>query len=137
MHFIVMSIVYDDYFRFDTLCNEITNADDGIELVTVLNHKGRVIEIKANEETMHRHLTPLKREMFFMQSVLHASMNKDHDDELGKVTSSILEREKFTVFSFEFFNYVILVIARPCAEPIQLRNSILEKVNNIKKAELV
>jgi hypothetical protein len=131
-----MSMVYDRYFGFDVLCNEIINTDNDIDLVTVLNHKGRVIEIKARDEIMDKCLTPLKREMFFMQCVLQASMNKDHDDELGKVTSSILEREKFTVFSFEFFNYVILVVTRPNINSIQLKNNILDKIANIKKVEL-
>lgn len=131
-----MSIIYDSYFGFDILCNEIINIDNDIDLVTVLNHIGRVVEIKAREEVMNKHFTPLKREMLFVQCVLQASMNKDHDDELGKVTSSILERERFTMFSFEFFNYTILVVSRPGKNPIQLKNRILDKIGNIKKVEL-
>ena len=132
-----MSITHDSYFGFDILCNDISNLDNDIELVAVLNHKGRVIEIKAREEGIDKDLTLQKREMFFMQSVLQTSMNKDHDDELGKVKSSILERERFTTLSFEFFNYVILAVSRPNLNPIQLKNNILEKINNIKKVELV
>lgn len=132
-----MSITHDSYFGFDILCNDISNLDNDIELVAVLNHKGRVIEIKAREEGIDKDLTLQKREMFFMQSVLQTSMNKDHDDEFGKVKSSILERERFTTLSFEFFNYVILAVSRPNLNPIQLKNNILEKINNIKKVELV
>lgn len=131
-----MSVTYDNYFGFDRLCNEIIDISDDINLVTVLNNKGRVVEIKVRE-VIDNYFTPLKREMFFMQCVLQTSMNKDHDDEFGKVTSSILEREKFTLFSFEFFNYVILVVSRPGGNPIQLKSTIIEKVNNSKKVELV
>ncbi len=131
-----MSVTYDNYFGFDRLCNEIIDISDDINLVTVLNNKGRVVEIKVRE-VIDSYFTPLKREMFFMQCVLQTSMNKDHDDEFGKVTSSILEREKFTLFSFEFFNYVILVVSRPGGNPIQLKSTIIEKVNNSKKVELV
>lgn len=133
----VMSITYDDYFGFNILCNEISSLDENIELVTVLNHKGRVIEIKAREDGIDKALTLQKREMFFMQCVLQASMNRDHDDEFGKVKSSILERERFTTLSFEFYTYVILVVLRPSLDPIELKNSILEKINNVKKVELM
>ncbi len=132
-----MSIIHDNYFGFDILCNDITNLDDDIELVAVLNHKGRVIETKAREEGIDKVLTIQKREMFFMQCVLQTSMNRDHDDEFGKVKSSILERERFTTLSFEFSNYVILVVSRPSLNPIQLKNNILEKMNSVRKVELV
>ncbi len=128
---------FDSYFGFESLCNDIANLDENIELVAVLNHKGRVIEIKAREEGIDKALTLQKREMFFMQSVLQASMNRDHDDEFGKVKSSILERERFTTLSFEFLSYVILAVSRPNLNPIQLKNNILEKIDYIKKVELV
>ena len=131
-----MSIIHDNYFGFDSLCKDIANLDDNIELVAVLNHKGRVIEIKAREEGIDKALTLQKREMFFMQCVLQASMNRDHDDEFGKVKSSILERERFTTFSFEFFNYVILAVSRPNLNPNQLKNNILERINSTRKIEL-
>ncbi|MDE1831108.1 MAG: hypothetical protein KGI02_01930 [Thaumarchaeota archaeon] len=132
-----MSIIHDNYFGFDILCNDIANLDNDVEFVAVLNHKGRVIETKARENGIDKILTMQKREMFFMQCVLQTSMNRDHDDEFGKVKSSILERERSTTLLFEFFNYVILVVSRPSLNPIQLKNSIMEKINNIKKADLV
>ncbi|MGI0007596.1 MAG: hypothetical protein ACREAR_06325 [Nitrosotalea sp.] len=131
-----MSIIHDNYFGFETLCNDISNLDNDIELVTVLNHKGRVIEIKAREKGIDKALTVQKKEMFFMQCVLQTSINRDHDDEFGKVKSSILERERFTTLSFEFSNYVILVVSRPSSNPIQLKNNISEKLNSIRKVEL-
>ena len=132
-----MSIIYDSHYRFDILCNDIANLDDNIELVAVLNHKGRVIETKAREEGIDKALTLQKREMFFMQCVLQASMNRDHDDEFGKVKSSILERERFTTISFEFSNYVILVVLRPSLDLIELKNHILENISRVRKVEMV
>ncbi|MDE1842592.1 MAG: hypothetical protein KGH95_02955 [Thaumarchaeota archaeon] len=114
------------------MCNEIINIDNNINLVVVLNNKGRVVETKVRE-AIDTYYNPLKKEMFFMQCVLQASMNKDHDDELGRVTSTIHEREKFTMFSFEFFNYVIVVVSRPINNLIQLKRSIIEKINDSKK----
>lgn len=131
-----MSIIHDNYFGFDILCNDIASLDNDIEFVAVLNHKGRVIETKAREKKIDKALTIQKREMFFMQCVLQTSMNRDHDDEFGKVKSSILERERSTMLSFEFLNYVILVVSRPSLNPIQLKNNILEKMNSIRKVDL-
>lgn len=131
-----MSITHDNYFGFDILCNDIANLDSDIEFVAVLNHKGRVIETKAREKGIDKASTMQKREMFFMQCVLQTSMNRDHDDEFGKVKSSILERERSTTLSFEFLNYVILVVSRPSLNPIQLKNNILEKMNSIRKIDL-
>ncbi len=129
-------MIYDSYFGFDNLCNEIINIDNSINLVAVLNNKGRVIETKVRE-AIDTYYNPLKKEMFFMQCVLQTSMNKDHDDELGKVTSYILEREKFTMFSFEFLSYVILVVSRSKNNTIQLKEVIIEKINKHKKIEIV
>lgn len=127
---------FDSVFGFDILCNDIVNLDESIEMVTVLNQKGRPIETKVREGT-DMDLTPSKKEMFFMQCILQTSMNKDNDDEFGRVKSSIVERERFTIFSFEFFNYVILVVSRSIVHPMHLRDNILEKITDVKKVELV
>lgn len=127
---------FDNAFGFEILCNDICNLDENIEMVTVLNQKGRSIEMKVRGGG-DIDLTPAKKEMFFMQCILQASMNKDNDDEFGKVKSSIVERERFTIFSFEFFNYVIVVVSRPSGYPMHLRDGISEKITNIKKVELV
>ena len=132
-----MTVVYDSAFGFESLCNDITNLDENIELVAVLNQKGRAVEIKVKEEELDRDLTPIKREMFFMQCVLKASMHRDQDDEFGRIKCSVVERERFTIFSFDFFNYVIVVASRPLLYTMQLKNSISEKIANIKRVEML
>ncbi|TSA17936.1 MAG: hypothetical protein D4R72_03365 [Nitrosopumilales archaeon] len=127
---------FESAFGFDILCNDIASLDENIEMVTVLNHKGRSIEMKV-KEGIEMDLTPVKKEMFFMQSVLQTSMNKDQDDEFGRVKCTIFERERSTVFSFEFFNHVILVVSRSISNPMHLKSSISDKIANIKKVELV
>jgi hypothetical protein len=132
-----MTEVYlDNPFGFDILCNDIVNLDENIIMASILNQKGRAIEIKVREGT-DMDLTPMKKEMFFMQCVLQTSMNKEHDDEFGRVKSTIFERERFTIFSFDLFNQVILVISRPISYPMHLKIRILDKIVNIKKIELL
>jgi hypothetical protein len=128
---------FDSAFGFETLCTDIANLDESIELVAVLNPKGRAVEIKVKEEGIERDLTPIKREMFFMQCVLQSSMNKDQDEEFGRIKSSVFERERFTIFSFGYFNYVIVIVSRPILNTTQLKDSISEKIVNIKKIELL
>lgn len=130
------TLYFDSAFGFDLLCNDISNLDENIEMVVVLNSKGRSIEMKIKKGT-DLDLTSTKKEMFFMQSVLQTSMNKDQDEEFGMVKCVIFERERSTIFSFEFFNYVILVVSRSISHILHLKNSISEKIANIKKVELM
>lgn len=129
------TLYFDSAFGFDLLCNDIAKLDENIEMVTVLNPKGRSIEMKVKNGT-DLELTPIKKEMFFMQSVLQTSMNKDQDEEFGIVKCVIFERERSTIFSFGFFNYVILVVSRSISHTLHLKNSISERIANIKKVEL-
>jgi hypothetical protein len=128
---------FESLFEFDVLCCNISQIDENIELIAVINNKGRAIEMTAKENGVNKDLTPMKREMLFMESVLKSNMNKEHNHEFGNVHSSILEREKFTVFSFEMLEYVILVISKTIINPIDLKNKILETIINSRKVELV
>lgn len=127
----------DSMYEFDSLCGNIAKIDDSIELVAILNNKGRVIEMAARDEGINKDLTPQKREMFFMESVLKSSMNKEHDNEFGKVHGAIIEREKFTIFSFDVLNYVIVVVSRPLLNPISVKNDIVNVIMNLRRVELV
>ena len=128
---------FENSFEFDSICSNITGIDESVELVAVLNNKGRAIEMMAREEGVNKDLTPQKREMLFMESVLKSNMNKEHNHEFGNVNCSILEREKFTVFSFEILNYVLLVITRPSSNTMGLKNKISELLISCRKVELV
>jgi hypothetical protein len=128
---------FESLFEFDSLCRNISQIDDNIELTAVLNNKGRAIEMAVKENGINKDLTPMKKEMLFMESVLKSNMNKEHNHEFGDAYSSILEREKFTVFSFELVEYVILVISKPLTNPIELKNRISETIINSRKVEMI
>ncbi len=137
IHYNIMTTRYfESLFEFDVLCCNISQIDENIELTAVLNNKGRAIEMTAKENGINKDLTPMKREMLFMESVLKSNMNKEHNHEFGNVYSSILEREKFTVFSFEMLEYVILVISKPIINPMELKNRISETIISSRKVEL-
>lgn len=128
---------FESLFEFDLLCKNITKIDDNIELVAVLNNKGRAIEMISKDEGINRDLPPQKREMLFMEYVLKSNMNREHNQEFGKVFNSILEREKFTVLTFEIIDYVLLIISKPINNPIDLKNKISEVIINSRKVEIL
>jgi len=124
--------IFENQVEFSNLCNEIARIDKGIEVVTVLNHKGRVIELKISNDRIWEEMTPQKKEMFFMECVLQNRMNMDHDNELGEVKCAILEREKFTLYSFGLVDHIILVISAPVLDPFGLKNKIMNRIADIK-----
>ena len=114
----------------EILCKQISCADDRIELVAILNRKGRVVEMTARDDGVNKDLTAHKREMLFMEFVLQASMNKEYDDEFGKVKGLILQREKISAFSFQMYDNVLVVISKPFFEPMVVQHRIGEIIFN-------
>jgi hypothetical protein len=120
----------------DIICKQVSDIDGHIELVAILNRKGRVVEMTARDDGVNKDLTPHKREMLFMEFVLQASMNGEYDDEFGKVKSLILQREKVMAFSFQIYDCLLIAITRPVPEPIVTQQRIAEIIFNYTKLEL-
>ena len=114
----------------DHLCKQVSCVDERIEIVAILNRKGRVVEMVARDDGVNKNLTAQKREMLFMEFVLQASMNKEYDDEFGKVKGLILLREKVSAFSFQIYDHVLVVIAKPVFEPTIVQQRIKELILN-------
>ena len=108
----------------ELICKQISCIDEDIDLVAVLNQKGRVEEMIVRDDGVNRDLTAHQREMLFMQCVLQASMQREYDDEFGKVKGSVVQREKVLSFSFQFENYLLLVITKPVLNPLALQQKI-------------
>lgn len=119
----------------DIICKQISNIDNHIEIVAILNRKGRVVEMTARDDGVNRDLTPHKREMLFMEFVLQASMNGEYDDEFGKVKGLILQREKISAFSFQIYDYLLITIAKPVSEPIIIQQRIAEIISSYTQLE--
>lgn len=120
----------------DILCKQVSSIDDRIDLVAVINHKGRVVEMAARDDGINKDLTPHKREMLFMEFVLQASMNGEYDDEFGKVKGLILQREKVSAFSFQIYDCLLIAITKPVPEPTVIQQRIAEIIFNYTKLEL-
>ncbi|MGI0086940.1 MAG: hypothetical protein ACREBI_03120 [Nitrosotalea sp.] len=84
----------------------------------------------ARDDGVNRDLTPHKREMLFMEFVLQASMNREYDDEFGKVKGLILQREKVSAFSFQLYDCLLIAMTRPVSEPTVMQQRIAEIIFN-------
>gem|GEM_PF-1326634 len=114
----------------EILCEQVSAIDDRIEVVAVLNRKGRVVEMIARDDGVIKDLTPHKREMLFMEFVLLASMNKEYDEEFGSVKCLNIQREKVSAFSFQVFDNLLVVVARPVFDPMAMQQRIGEAIFN-------
>ena len=114
----------------DLICKQISCIDDHIDLVAILNHKGRVEDMIARDDGVNRDLTSHKREMLFMECVLHASMHQEYDDEFGKVKGTVIQREKINSFTFQIGDYFLLAITKPVNNPIALQQKISAVIIN-------
>jgi len=108
----------------DLICKEIFCISDHIDLVAILNQKGRVEDMMARDDGVNRDLTAHKREMLFMECVLQASMHGEYDDEFGKVKGLIIQREKVLALTFQIDNYFLLAITKPVLNPTALQQKI-------------
>lgn len=125
----------EHHMQLDVLCKQVSSVDEQVELVAILNPKGRVVEMTARDDGVNKDLTGQKREMLFMESVLQASMNREYDDEFGKVKGSILQREKVSAFSFQIDRHLLLAITKSVSDPTRLQQKIAELIYSYTKTE--
>ena len=114
----------------DLICKQISCIDNHIDLVAILNQKGRVEDMIARDDGVNRDLTSHKREMLFMECVLHESMHKEYDYEFGRVNGSIIQREKILSFTFQIDSYFLLVITKPVNNPTVLQQKMASVIFN-------
>ncbi|HJU13755.1 MAG TPA: hypothetical protein VJ792_04800 [Candidatus Nitrosotalea sp.] len=114
----------------EVLCRQVWGMDDDIEIVAILNKKGRIEEMIARDDGVNKDLTSNKREMLFMEFVLLASMNKEYDNEFGKANGLIIHREKVLLFSFQLQDHVMVVITKPLFDPTVVQQRIVELIRN-------
>jgi hypothetical protein len=116
--------------QFDRLCDLILNNNERINLVAIIDRKGRVIENKMRDDRVIKDLTDQKREMLFMESALQLSMIRDFDDEFGAMKYTYSTREKISFFTFLLNDYAIIVLCEPGENPLLLAAQVVEIINS-------
>ena len=116
--------------QFDRLCELILDSNERIDLVAIIDQKGRVIENKMRDDRVIKNLTDQKREMLFMESALQLSMIRDFNDEFGAMKYTYSTREKISFFSFLINDYTVIVISEPNENPLLLATQVIEIIHS-------
>ena len=116
--------------QLDRLCDLILNNSKRINLVAIIDQKGRVIENKMRDDRVIKDLTDQKREMLFMESALQLSMIRDFDDEFGAMKYTYSTREKISFFTFLLNDYAIIVLSEPGENPLLLASQVVKIINS-------
>jgi hypothetical protein len=120
------------FLKLKELCNSISEIDENIQSVVVINKNGRAIE-KNNYEIANK-IPREKYEMFFMQRALEISMGRDFDDEYGQINYAFTERENLSLFSFPINDFIILVISKSNISPISTAKKIINVISSYTRS---
>lgn len=99
--------------QFTRLCRSILEDNDQVQLVVIINQKGRIVENKTRDDRVTKGLSNQKKEMLFMECVLQMSMNKDFDSEFGILRYTLSVREEISIFCFSFEDHIIVAFIEP------------------------
>jgi hypothetical protein len=93
-----------DSYKF---CNRVFSSNKEIQSVELVNKNGRLVERISSSNTIN--LPSHKKEMFHMSLRLKESMNKEYDEDFGKVNYSCENRERVAIFSFGIGEDILIV----------------------------
>ena len=69
--------------------DKLTKSTNGLKFAYIINKNGRPLHTFNKDFLV---IDDKKKEMLFIETALQASMNKDFDDELGKIQCNVTER---------------------------------------------
>jgi len=100
----------------------------GLEMIGIINNRGRMTESTGFDSLS---MSKSKKEMFLMKIALRASMQRDFDEELGKVNYCMTQRgdRKFISISTFGDNTVLAVTKNDCDHE-ELVNNITQTLKN-------
>ena len=117
-----------DYAIFVGLGDIMSIIKPGLEMIGIINKNGRMTESIGFDSLS---IPKSKKEMFLMKIALRASMQRDFDEELGKVNYCMTQRgdRKFITFSTFGDNNVLVVTKNDC-DPEELVDNITQTLKN-------
>jgi hypothetical protein len=123
--------LHDNSITLENLCNSILYTSENIQSVAVINKNGRVIEEKARDK-FDLLMLDKKNEMYFMQCALQICMARDFDEEFGRVSYTITERENSKFVSIPSFSNIILAKMKKGIDHTALINKIKKVIRNFE-----
>ncbi len=132
-HNVMTTEILERETQLDDLLQEIYHVDKQIDLVAILNERGKLVDMISRDDGITKDLSSQKKEMLFMGFALQASMNKDYDDEFGRTSVSILKRDRIYAFLFHTDkNQIIVVLTNPSVNPI-LQEKLIMIISHYKQ----
>ncbi|MEE8181280.1 MAG: DUF6659 family protein [Nitrosopumilaceae archaeon] len=105
-----------------------TILESGVELIGLINKRGRMTEFIGTDKIP---LSDSKKEMFLMKIALRTSMQKDFDEELGKVDYCIAKRGSKKYISIPTFDdNTVLVITQKDVNHEKIIEKIIQTINH-------
>ena len=100
----------------------------GVEMIGIINKRGRMTESMGFDSL---NMPKSKKEMFLMKIALRSSMQRDFDEELGKVDYCMTQRGDRKFISIPTFDEnTVLVVAKNYCDYEELVNNIAQKLKN-------
>jgi len=107
---------------------KVTIVKSNLEMIGIINKRGKMIESRGFDSL---HMPKPKEEMFLMKIALRASMQRDFDEELGKVNYCMTQRGDRKFISIPYFgDKTILIVAKNNCDHEELMNNITQTLKN-------
>jgi hypothetical protein len=100
--------------EISNLCKDII-SESGVECVSVINKRGRVIESEFKTTTLFKNLTSPELEMLYMQRALQTSMIRELNYRHGTWKYTITEREFGIELIMPISDEILYVMVEPTA----------------------
>jgi len=120
------------FIKRSELCKAVCLMNKDIDLVTIINKNGRIIESEFNKSTSLSHISKNELEMISMQRSLQTLMAKEFDQSLSTFNHTITIRESYTEFIYPFDDGVLLVISNVDADVRHLSSSLSSLISRFQ-----
>ena len=110
------------------IVHKATILESGVELIGLINKRGRMTEFIGTDKIP---LSDSKKEMFLMKIALRTSMQKDFDEELGKVDYCIAKRGSKKYISIPTFDdNTVLVVTQKDVNHEKIVEKIIQTIKH-------
>ena len=109
----------------ENLCKEILDIKN-IHFAGVIDKMGNLYAGGFKQDVIPK-LGDGERRQMYMKFALESNFRRDFDDSLGTFRSSVIQRDKSTIFTFNVCNYLLLVLT----DSSNMNGDLMTKVQNL------
>lgn len=109
----------------EELCKKILQIKN-IQFAGIIDTMGNLYAGGFKKGTIPK-VGATERQQMYMKFALESCFRRDFDDSLGTFRSAVIQRDNSTVFTFNIFNYLLLVLTE---SPI-VNNTLMTKIQKL------